>query len=381
MVLVGASGGGSKLTEDELVSIIYDAALHPDQWNDAMARVGEVIGATSSLMFSPQDADNSDSVLRFHNIDARMGPEFLSGWIHRDEWALAAARKGCLASGSVVTTPELLSQADFLKSAFYNDFTKKYDIATLMGSVLFGVNTPEGMPFTKLCWYRPDGYAHFSAEEREQVRRLVPHFQRALLLERKIREAESGISILSTVGAASIMLDDALRVQHCNAEALQLLGMSKAGSFRHDQLRHLGVKCSPTLQDAVARCARGVPADVMVLVSQPQRAVLKGRMIHIRPDDPHHRLGPVAVPSYALLVDLPLPGGASLARKVAGLFDLSPTEERVLGHLLDGATAAEAAQRTGTGLPTVRTHIQNILAKTGVTRQVDLIRTLCGFRY
>lgn len=374
-------GNRGVLTEGQLVGSIYDAVLHPGRWQEAMAKVGESIGATSSLMFSPQGIDRPEAVLQFHNIDARMGPEFLADWIHRDEWALAASRKNCLASGSVVTSPELLSQADFLKTAFYNDFTRKYDIATLMGSVLFGLDTPEGMPFTNLCWYRPAGLPHFDAEERDRVRRLVPHFQRALLLDRKVREAERGVSILGAVGSASFMLDDDLRILHCNGEAFALLGLSAAGSFRHQQLRHLGVKCSPSLPEAMACCARGVPTDVMVLVSQPQRAVLKGRMIHIRPDDPHHRLGFVSVPSYALLVDLPLAGGATLARKVANLFDLSPTEQRVLGHLLDGATAAEAAQRTGTALPTVRTHIQNILAKIGVTRQVDLIRALGGFRY
>jgi DNA-binding CsgD family transcriptional regulator len=69
-----------------------------------------------------------------------------------------------------------------------------------------------------------------------------------------------------------------------------------------------------------------------------------------------------------------------VAERVAELFGLSSAEVRVLALLLDGAAAGEIAAQTGTRLPTVRTHIRSIFGKTGVKRQIDLVRLLSSMR-
>lgn len=61
---------------------------------------------------------------------------------------------------------------------------------------------------------------------------------------------------------------------------------------------------------------------------------------------------------------------------VAECFDLTPAEARVAVQVAAGANSKQIAQRTGTALPTVRTHLQRVLQKTGVDRQADLIRVL-----
>jgi len=58
---------------------------------------------------------------------------------------------------------------------------------------------------------------------------------------------------------------------------------------------------------------------------------------------------------------------------VAAAFDLTPAEIRTLGRLLGGSSPAEIADELGVALPTVRTHLSNIFAKTGTARQLDLV--------
>lgn len=369
--------------EAELIGAVYDAALS-GAWPQTLRLVAESIGAGSAGMFSTHAGGHPHAIFQAHNIDPQMGAEFLSTWAAQDEWALGARRKGLMAPGSVAVSQQLVSQPSFLKTAFYNEFARKYDIATIVGSVLFGGNDADGMPFTNLCWYRPDGMPNFERAEHSKVKRLVPHFQRALRIERQVRSIDrtDGFSMLETFGLASITLDARLRVFNCNEQAYRLLGLSAPGGYRHEQLRHIGARCSPSIPEAAALCARGVPVDIMVQLTKPHQALVNARMIHLRPSsDSAQPLGTFNAPMYALLVDMPAPEGAVLAGRAAGLFELSPAEERVLGHLLDGTTAADIAAMTDTGLPTVRTHIQNILAKTGMSRQVDLIRALCGLRY
>jgi DNA-binding CsgD family transcriptional regulator len=54
-------------------------------------------------------------------------------------------------------------------------------------------------------------------------------------------------------------------------------------------------------------------------------------------------------------------------------YRLTPAERRLLVHLLVGETLLEAAELLGIRESTVRTHLSNLLAKTGTLRQADLI--------
>ncbi len=60
----------------------------------------------------------------------------------------------------------------------------------------------------------------------------------------------------------------------------------------------------------------------------------------------------------------------------ASTFALSPAETRVLGRVLSGRNVVEAAQDLSIAGSTVRSHLDNIFAKTGVSRQVHLVRLL-----
>jgi DNA-binding CsgD family transcriptional regulator len=57
-------------------------------------------------------------------------------------------------------------------------------------------------------------------------------------------------------------------------------------------------------------------------------------------------------------------------------FDLTPAEARVASHLAAGRNLKEIARHLGVQTNTVRTHLNNVLAKTGTHRQSDLVRVL-----
>ena len=67
------------------------------------------------------------------------------------------------------------------------------------------------------------------------------------------------------------------------------------------------------------------------------------------------------------------------ADTVVAKFKLTPAEARTLERLLNGSTPTEIAGELGVALPTVRTHLSNIFAKTGAARQADLIRLAAQF--
>ena len=71
--------------------------------------------------------------------------------------------------------------------------------------------------------------------------------------------------------------------------------------------------------------------------------------------------------------DCPLSG-------VAECFGLTPAETRTLHRFLEGGTVAEAALALGVSENTVKTHLQNIFAKTRLSRQGQLIRLVNDFK-
>lgn len=83
------------------------------------------------------------------------------------------------------------------------------------------------------------------------------------------------------------------------------------------------------------------------------------------------RLEPDAV--AAVFVNPKVDDTAS-AQAVAATFGLTPAETRVLIRMLTGSTVGEAAADLGVATTTARTHLNNIFAKTGVSRQSKLIR-------
>src|SRR5262249_51390741 len=97
--------------------------------------------------------------------------------------------------------------------------------------------------------------------------------------------------------------------------------------------------------------------------------------VHVLPlitGDTRSRLAPRA--SAALFVTANDGGAGPPAEAIAAVFDLSPAEIRVLGRLLGGGAPAGLADDLVLAMPTVRSHLASVYAKTGASRQSDLIR-------
>jgi DNA-binding CsgD family transcriptional regulator len=62
------------------------------------------------------------------------------------------------------------------------------------------------------------------------------------------------------------------------------------------------------------------------------------------------------------------------ALRLHEVFGLTPTETKVVETLLAGRTVSETAADLGVAFSTGKTHLTSICAKTGVSRQVELVR-------
>jgi DNA-binding CsgD family transcriptional regulator len=65
--------------------------------------------------------------------------------------------------------------------------------------------------------------------------------------------------------------------------------------------------------------------------------------------------------------------GAAGAAMVQSLFDLTPAELSVVQAIAAGQTIASVARHTGRSVETVRSQLKAAMAKTGCSRQIDLV--------
>jgi DNA-binding CsgD family transcriptional regulator len=65
-----------------------------------------------------------------------------------------------------------------------------------------------------------------------------------------------------------------------------------------------------------------------------------------------------------------------MQEKIIQKYDLTPAQAETAVALVRGETVVDFASRKGCSVATVRSHVRAIFGKTGVNRQVDLIRLL-----
>ena len=81
---------------------------------------------------------------------------------------------------------------------------------------------------------------------------------------------------------------------------------------------------------------------------------------------------PPTAAAGVFLVDPTVEGGS--AESFARAYRLTPSESRLVGHIIAGRGLVEAAERLSIAMPTARTHLQHIFSKTGTGNQTELVR-------
>jgi DNA-binding CsgD family transcriptional regulator len=61
------------------------------------------------------------------------------------------------------------------------------------------------------------------------------------------------------------------------------------------------------------------------------------------------------------------------------MYNLTPTELRVLLAIVDIGGVPEVAAALGVAVTTIKTHVSRLFEKTGVARQADLVKLVAGF--
>ncbi len=365
-----------------VIGRIYDCALDPALWPEVLADINVRLGfvqATLTLQAMPGGAVllsvASGIEEEWFERSRAYGAAVIEGWGGPERIAAVPVEEPMLLSDM---NPSLFDGT--AENAFHDDWYRPQGLIDTAGVVL----TRDAHSLASLSLTRHESQGAIGPAQLQAVRLLAPHLRRAVtisrLLDVRAVAAATFETVIDRAGTPILIVDDQLGLLHVNGAAQDLLDARSA-------LLMLGQRLStsmPVATQALAMAVAQAGADEAAIgrrgLAIPLRAADgAAHALHVLPlQGGVLRPGLVNRAAAAIFVSSAAPELADAGTLVAQLFGLSAGEARVFDLIAEGLTPAEAAERLGIGVSTVRTHLLRIFDKTGVRRQADLVRLAAG---
>lgn len=217
-------------------------------------------------------------------------------------------------------------------------------------------------------WGAPQG---FDRASEGLLAALAPHLGQACELGHQLLSARTGMQRqqqhADMLRCALIRCDDQGRVRWMNHSAMLLTRAGRGLSVQGGLLRAAGHGQSARLHEGIAAAARDEAHQLHYAVIDDGRSALHLALRAGAADALGTPSLMLAVTSAQDLVDVP----PAIWAKLLGL---TQAEARLVASLAQGDTVERHAARCGIALGTARNQLKMALAKTGTSRQADLVR-------
>ncbi|HJU29402.1 MAG TPA: helix-turn-helix transcriptional regulator [Candidatus Binataceae bacterium] len=369
--------GGERRRRERLNVLIgqtYDAAQDEKLWPALAPRIAETFDSNSAVVVVQDAALTRPQTLAYtENYDVCAAELYGNHYSQRD---VLVQRMLKIGFGRVVTSANLLPDSEFERTEFYNDFFAKYGGVFYVLACSFAISTNH-TAFGAV--HRPRNRGNYDEGERRRGIEFMPHLMRALQIRHRL--AEDAIERHAALDAlersrTAIMLvasDSAILFANRLAETMLRTG---------DAIRSIDGRLTTSAPPATARlamlvsgavataCGREGSAGGTVSIARAEGLPLTVLVAPFRPA--RDGIGAAAPAAIVLVRDPERPATPGIAA-LQQLFGLTPAEATVASQLARGRSIGEIAARHRLSLNTVRTHLKNIFAKTGISRQSQLI--------
>ena len=364
---------------ETLMAESLEALGEPGMVERLLHRVGESLGSHKVVLFCP--LPGSDDPLAAYQWG--MPDDFLARYANliqgSDAWSEALVRQQgeALARGGSLSQ-QLVSTPALRRGAFYADYLKPLGIDAMVNSIVEA--SPEvGMHV--LAMYNDLGQNEFTPEQFARLRAVTPWVRSLMRAQRRLQQARRHSSALErTLDQLPLGLMHANQrgeVRYLNEHARAWLGVE-------DECRILlrnatGWQARQPLQ--LAQIHPGLTPLLSASLStrspvsarlQTQNDTAPGTLVALAAPL-RNGPGPAAEPlaQFILVPEAPPHAGATVS-VCSALYGLTPAEAALLPLLLQGMTPREMADNRHVKMPTVRSQLASLYAKTGTRGQAEL---------
>ena len=369
-------------TDEQWLSIadeFYCAAVDHSRWYGALERLAAATGSRSGELITI----GQDAVLPIH-IVTNIDPAILA--------ASAEFRIGDPAINPRVkagmTSPVLrvMAECDFLSpdehatNPYYNEFARPWDIpytclATLerQDDLLIG-----------LAVLRSQHQGHINADERDVFASLAPHVRAAVQMQIALEGNGAALvrGALETLSIPAFVCGRTGAVQSITTSAEDLLRGEHGLSLRNRFLHAFRDDEDKALSEAIVKASRGLmqpgaPAVTTVTVRGADDAT--SPIVLDVMSLPSVALEFSAAPRVVVVARGSRGDDTRRAAMLQGVYGFTSAETDIALQLARGLSTEAISQQRKVAVGTVRTQIKSMLAKLGVSRQVELVARLNEF--
>lgn len=372
--LFSSSAGDAQLF-DEAVGLSYAAAAEPALRRRLLSVLTQLFGACGALYLAWDRARAAAAVCEA----AGSLPDGFAA-TYAAERAAGDPRRRFLDRGddqTIFVSGYDRDNADPASDAFFDGFLRAAGVAHSLGASLAGAGACRCYIFIERALDAPP----FAAGEIRLFRRIVGHLARAerLAIARRQALAEEALPrrILDRLALGIVVVDVERVIVFANAAAATLLAAGDGVKRQDGRLAAARAFETNTLAAALRRAAaaplsagdgnalaiaRGIGRRPLALVVAPLPA----------PPLAHAPTGDARIAVF--IADAEEHPDAALPARLAQLFGLSKAEARIAARVVEGRRLPAIAEEFAVRLPTVRAQLREVLRKSGVARQADLVR-------
>ena len=370
---------------EQLVGLVYQGALEEQPWQSALPLLREVLDAqVVSLVLRPPSNDDRGAILNCVRPEANMLRD-QGSLADPSDWEASAYRDQFFALDPFVNLPvdevvaleDILPDAELIASDYYQHYLQPIDLFRILG---VDTREPGGM-LARLRVSRRRSEQRFGARERALLEKVTPHLRRAIeiyaRLNRMTSERDVYAGAVDQLSVATIILDEQGRMLNTNALAKALLEEGNGLSLRGRQLHIDGRDINRELQQALEAIIKAQQAGTTAVVRAlriPRSAGRADLGLVIRPVPAAQGNEGQSSPCATVFISDPDLRESASQQILGDLFELTPAEANLAILLARGLSLAEVSENQQVSQHTARAQLKSIFAKTGVSRQAELVR-------
>lgn len=369
--------GANLKSEEDLIQRIYASAYDPNLWVDVMERLSESVGGLRGCLTRIDMSTGAGVEAILYRSDPAWVDAYAQHFGALNIFKSDDANPGVALTLTqrIQTDEDCLDRDAYHASEYYNDFMRPQDV----DRALFIRLGNEGSVASTINIGRRTGDA-FESDDLDLAARLQPHMVRAYAIGRRLAAPLGLVRSLSEAlhnSAHPLFLVDAECTLIFANHAAEKILRGRLG------LTVLNGRLTPRDGDAARRFER-----LVGLAANRDAARTGGSMSVPRSDGGPAlalRTAPLPLdegavfrataPVLVSVTDLESPVDAPDS-ELRDLFGLTAAEVRLAAAMFEGLTLAEAAEKFGLSVNTVRFQLARIFDKTGVSRQAELVKLM-----
>jgi DNA-binding CsgD family transcriptional regulator len=364
----------------QLIGGIYDATLDPSLWPGVLRKTASFVHGWGAALFS-KDAASKSAGMYYHDgaQDPHYTQLYFDTYVKYDPFNTLHVLADV---GEPIASSDLIPYSEFLESRVYKEWVEPQGLVDFASVVLDRSSTSAAL----FGVFRHKQQGIVDVEMLRRMRLLAPHVRRAVLIakviELKTTQADTFAEMLDGLSAAMFLVDATGRVVHANAAGHAMLADGSYIRVSAGRLLATDAEADQTLRQVFAAAGfddahvgtSGISVPLIARGGQQLVAHALPLTSGMRMETGNAYKAAAALFVHKAPLDTPPPPAV-----IAKTYRLTPMELRVLLAAVEVGGARDVAEALGISDNTVKTHLKRLYAKTGASRQADLVKLVARF--